>query len=296
MALRKLLPGQTCQVWTASPTGEDPVKRFETSLCRLEAPNWLSSGDALVLNGDGLLWRLSLSEERQLDAIEVTGAPQLNNDHVLDPDGEYIYLSAYDRQIYRAPVRGGAAELITKDPSVQVLHYLHGVHPRGDRLAFIGLQPAGGDGPAQADVFTMSVDGGDYRRLTSGPGNSDGCEYSSDGNWIYFNTELFDGHAQIARMRPDGSGLEQLTSDDCVNWFPHISPDGKWVTYMAFPPGTQGHPSNVWVDMKLVALDDWSTVTTVDRLFGGQGTFNAPSWAPDSSAFAYVSYPIEPTR
>lgn len=292
MALRKLLPGQTCKIWTVGPTGKDPVKRFETSQCRLESPNWLSSGDALVLNGDGLLWRLSLSANPELEPIEITGVPQVNNDHVLDPDGEHIYLSAYDRQLYRAPVRGGAAELVTKDPSPGGRqHYLHGVHPRGDRLAFVGLQPAPEDGRTQADIFTMSANGGDYHRLTSGPGPSDGCEYSPDGDWVYFNTELFDGQAQIARVCPDGSGLEQLTFDDYANWFPHISHDGRWAVYLAFPPGTQGHPSNVWVDVKVVALDDWSSAATVARLFGGQGTLNTPSWAPDSTAFAYVSYP-----
>ncbi|MFD0971269.1 TolB family protein [Plantactinospora endophytica] len=296
MRLRTLLPGQTCQIWTAEPSGGEPVRQFETALCRLESPNWLSSGDALVLNGEGLLWRLSLAPTRQLEKIEVTGVPQLNNDHVLDPDGEHIYLSAYDRQIYRAPVSGGAAELVTTDSSVGVQHFLHGVHPRGDRLAFIGLRPAPGDGRTLADVFTMSVDGGDYRKLTSGPGHSDGCEYSPDGEWVYFNTELFDGHAQIARIRPDGSGLERLTFDDHVNWFPHISPDGRWATYLAFSPGTEGHPSNVWVDVKVVALDDWSSATTAARLFGGQGTLNTPSWAPDSSAFAYVSYPTDPAE
>ena len=28
----------------------------------------------------------------------------------------------------------------------------------------------------------------------------------------------------------------------------------------------------------------------VARLFGGQGTINVPSWSPDSSRFAFVSY------
>lgn len=290
MAVRKLLPGQTCQVWTIGPTGEDHVKRFETSRCRLESPNWLASGDAVVLNGDGLLWRLSLSETPRLDRIAITGVPTLNNDHVLDPDGEHIYLSAYDRQLYRAPVRGGTAEMVTGDALEGLWHYLHGVHPRGDRLAFVGLRPAP-DGRAQADIFTMSANGGDNRRLTFGPGHSDGCEYAPDGDWIYFNTELFDGHAQIARIRPDGSDIEQMTFDEWVNWFPHISPDGRWAAYVAFPPGTRGHPSNVWVDVKVTALDDWSSAATVARVFGGQGTLNTPSWAPDSTAFAYVAYP-----
>ncbi|MET8730710.1 hypothetical protein ABZV81_26530 [Streptomyces parvus] len=294
MPLRKLLPGQTCQVWTVGPGCTEPFKRFETSRILLESPNWLSSGDALVLNGEGRLWRLSLTEAAQLDEIAVTGVPDLNNDHVLDPDGEHIWLSAYDRQLYRAPVRGGAAELITRDPSPDgILHFLHGVHPRGDRLAFTGLRETPEGGRTPGDVYTMSAKGGDYRRLTSGPGASDGCEYSPDGEWIYFNTELFDGHAQIARIRPDGSGLEQLTFDDRGNWFPHLSPDGRWAAYLAFPPGTPGHPSNVWVEVKIVTPDDWTSACTAARVFGGQGTLNTAGWAPDSSAFAYVAYPTD---
>ncbi|WP_036346691.1 PD40 domain-containing protein [Micromonospora sp. CNB394] len=289
--MRKLLPGQKCEVWTAAPTGADPVLRFETTRCRLEAPNWVAAGDALLLNGDGLLWQLDLSPAARLNRIDVTGVPQLNNDHALDPDGDHIYLSGYDRQIYRAPVRGGAATLITRGAGAGVHHYLHGVHPRGDRLAFVGLEP--GPGRARGDVFTMSVDGGDYRRLTTGPGHSDGCEYSPDGEWIYFNTELFDGHAQIARMRPDGGGLERLTFDDNVNWFPHLSPDGRWAAYLAFAPGTEGHPSNVRVEVRVVPVNDWSSAVTVARVLGGQGTLNSPGWAPDSSAFAYVAYPRE---
>lgn len=302
MTLPKLLPGQACQIWTAGPNGKHPIKQFETSDRLLASPNWLSSGDTLVLNGDGVLWRLSLSDTRQLEQIVITGIPQLNNDHVLDTNGEHIYLSAYDRtdprrpaQIYRASVRGGAAELITRDPPINGLrHYLHGVHPCGDQLAFIGLPLVREDGRDRADVFTMSVSGTGYRQLTFGPWHSDGSEYSPDGEWIYFNTELFDGHAQIARMRQDGSEIGQLTFDENVNWFPHISPNGLWATYLSFLPGTQGHPENVWVDVKVVARDDWSWATTVAHIFGGQGTMNTPNWAPDSSAFAYVSYPNGP--
>jgi len=288
----QLLPGQACRIWTAE-LGKEPLKQFESFEYLLESPNWLSSGDTLVLNGDGRLWRLSLAGRPQLGQIVITDIPQLNNDHVLDPDGKHIYLSAYDGQMYRAEVLGGVAELVTKDAPDGLLHYLHGVDPSGDRLAFIGIQVGTGNWWERADVFTMSVNGGDYRQLTSGPGPSDGCEYTPDGKWIYFNTEIFDGHAQIARVRVDGSGIEQLTFDEFVNWFPHISPDGKWANYISFPPGTRGHPSNVWVDVKAVALEDWRSTATVAHLFGGQGTLNTNSWSPDSSAFAFVSYPTD---
>lgn len=37
---------------------------------------------------------------------------------------------------------------------------------------------------------------------------------------------------------------------------------------------------------------DWAHPRTVQWLFGGQGTLNVNSWAPDSERFAYISYPI----
>jgi TolB protein len=62
--------------------------------------------------------------------------------------------------------------------------------------------------------------------------------------------------------------------------------------YIAFPPGTEGHPENKWVEVKLVSEGRWLQPRTVERLYGGQGTINVNSWAPDSRRFAYISYPI----
>jgi TolB protein len=287
---RTLRPGQNACVWTLDPDVGTPELRYRTDDILLEAPNWLPSG--LLLNGAGGLWRLD--REGRLTRVEVTGIPALNNDHVPDPDGEHVYLSANDWHIYRASLRGGPATRVTGDSGIPgLMHFLHGVSPDGRSLAFIGLEPQGENWWAKASVFTMSTAGTDYRRLTDGAAPADGSEYSPDGEWIYFNTEQFDGHAQIARMRPDGSGVEQLTFDDRVNWFPHLSPDGRRAVYIAFPPGTEGHPEDLWVELKVVDLPDWTAARTVARLFGGQGTINVNSWSPDSTSFAYVSYPIE---
>ena len=40
-------------------------------------------------------------------------------------------------------------------------------------------------------------------------------------------------------MKPDGSGREQLTIDEYSNWFPHISPDGKWIAFISFRPDVE---------------------------------------------------------
>jgi TolB protein len=294
MDYRTLVPGQRCQVFVADAAGRGQELVYESADLLLEAPNWTLDGSALILNGHGVLWRLDLAS-RALTPVEVSGIPALNNDHVLAPDGETIYLSANDGHIYRAPLAGGAAERITNDGAPE-RSFLHGVSPDGSTLAYVGVEAEGNDPWARANIWTIPAAGGADVPLTDGRAPRDGCEYSPDGRWIYFNTEQFSdvpGHAQIARMRPDGSDPEQLTFDEEVNWFPHWAPDGAAAVYLSFPPGTTGHPANLPVALKVVVEDAWTDPRTVVRLFGGQGTINVNSWSPDSDRFAYVAYPME---
>src|SRR5690606_25132630 len=114
-----------------------------------------------------------------------------------------------------------------------------------------------------------------------------------DGAWIYFNSErasTLPGHAQCFRMRPDGSGVEQLTFDERVNWFPHISPDGQSIVYISYPPGTLGHQPDKDVILRFM-YPEGSGQRDIVAFNGGQGTINVNSWAPDSKRFAYVAYP-----
>lgn len=286
---RRFCSGQTCQIWTHDTvTGENRLV-FETADLLLEAPNWID--DALILNGDGVLWRLPLSEPT-LQKIDIAGIPPLNNDHVPDPDGHHIFISTEDDwQIWRAPLAGGAARRISRDDNL--MHFLHGVSPDGKRLAFVGLEAEITETSFRlisAEICTIASDGSDFCQLTDGA-VADGPEYSPDGQWIYYNTESFSGHAQIARMRTDGSGNERLSHADTVDWFPHLSPDGAKAVYLSYPPGTEGHPADLRVELKLVD-GDWSKARTVAKLFGGQGTINVNSWSPDSRFFAYVAYPL----
>ena len=206
---RELASGQRCQIWVYSlDTGESTLL-LETESLLLEAPNWTLQGDALILNGAGVLWRVAI-ENPQLNHIDISGVPPLNNDHVLDPDGKHIYLSAYDDwQLYRAPLDGGMAMCITgKEGPKGLFHFLHGVSPDGKRLAFVGVEAEENNGSLRfitAEIYTIKSDGTDYRQITSGGAPADGPEYGPDGDWIYFNTEAFSQNAQIARMKPDGS-------------------------------------------------------------------------------------------
>lgn len=264
-------------------TGERTVRKRFDSL--IEAPNWLPDGNTLLYNAGGSLWLFDLAsgESRKVD----TGsAARCNNDHVLSPDGGQVGLSSAGPEgrslVYVVPLSGGEPRLVTPvGPS-----YLHGWSPDGRTLAYCAER--GGE----FDIYTMPVEGGEETRLTDAPGLDDGPEYSPDGRHIWFNS-VRSGLMQVWRMDAGGRNQTRMTWDEESNcWFPHLSPDGKQVAYIAYKKGDVApgdHPPCKNVEIRLMDADGENTRTLV-RLFGGQGTLNVNSWSPDGTKLAFVSY------
>lgn len=258
----------------------------------IEAPNWSADGQWLVFNAGGRLFRIAAAggQPEQIDTGELS---DLNNDHVLSPDGTSIYVSSDDGHLYAVPFAGGTPRRVSNEHPTPFHYYLHGISPDGRTLSYVAIEQRNGE--RQVNVFTIPAAGGPDTRLTDLTMPNDGPEYSPDGRWIYFNSELAasrPGHAQIFRMNAaDGSGLEQLTFDSFVNWFPHLSPDGSVVALLSFPQGTLGHPADKDVLLRLMSPEG-GQVRTLASFFGGQGTINVNSWAPDSQRLAYVAYPL----
>ncbi len=262
-----------------------------------EAPNWSRDGSYFLFNQDGSLWKLPAPSGPYPDGksatpirIDTGAQVKLNNDHGISPDGTQLAISdstaGGQSSVYTLQIGGGAPKRITTaSPS-----YWHGWSPDGQTLAFTGQRPINGN--LDFDIYTISVNGGDEHRLTTAPGLDDGPEYSPDGQWIYFNSERT-GHMQIWRMHLDGSQQEQVIESETNDWFPHLSPDGKSMVYISFEPGVTGHPPNKDVQLQVMSLADKKT-KVLATLFGGQGTINVPSWSPDSTKIAFVSYELIP--
>ena len=88
---------------------------------------------------------------------------------------------------------------------------------------------------------------------TSPRGLDDGPEYSSDGKYIYFNSDRT-GLMQIWRMKPDGSEQEQVTNDQFNNWFAHLSPNNQRIVFVSFDKDVVGHPENKDVMLRMMTL------------------------------------------
>ena len=96
---------------------------------------------------------------------------------------------------------------------------------------------------------------------------------------------------QLYRMKVDGSEQTQLTNDAFNNWFPHISPDGKWIAFITFGQEVSptDHPYYKHVYLRLMRVSGGEP-KVIAYLYGGQGTINVPSWSPDSKKLAFVSH------
>jgi WD40 repeat protein len=253
-----------------------------------EAPNWTRDGSALIYNisgraeGWGHLCRFDLAT-RTPSILNTGPANRNNNDHVLSFDGTMLGISdqtSGKSLVSTVPVGGGTPTQITSTgPS-----YCHGWSPDGKFLVFTG----GRNG--KFDIYKIASDGsGSEIRLTDAEGLNDGPEYTPDGKYIYFNSSRT-GRMQIWRMKPDGQEQEQVTRDDYNNWFPHISPDGKWIAFVTFGPeiDPKDHPYYKQIYIRLMPVEAGSP-KVIAYVFGGQGTMNVPSWSPDSKRIAFVS-------
>ena len=274
-------------------TGEETVLHEFPGI--IEAPNWLNDGNTLLYNADGKIYRYEIDKDH-VEQVDTGFCVQCNNDHIPSPDNQLLAVSCmpleltdgtYESHIYVLPMTGGEP----KDLTGPGLSYLHGWSPDGEELAYCAFRKKPEEETMRIEICTIPSDGGEETCLTDGKGYNDGPEYSPDGKHIWFNSTR-SGLMQVWRMNHDGSGLTQMTDSDANNWFGHVSPDGKHVIYLTFAKGElepNEHLPNMYVSLGMMDYDGQNKKKLLD-LFGGQGSINVNSWAPDSRRIAYVKY------
>jgi Tol biopolymer transport system component len=287
---RRFAPGQRSELRTVDiDTGETRLVYATDEI--IEAPNWTPDGRWLIYNGGGDMFRVAADGSAPPEPIPLGGL-KVNDDHALSLDGRQLFLSSYDGHLHVAPIEGGEPRRFSKDTGDFFLHFLHGVSPDGSEAVCVGMWK---DGEAiRLNLYAAPTAGGSLRQLTDLEAHDDGPEFSADGATIYFNSQRNDDtpqQSQIFRMGRDGSGVEQLVRDGRNNWFPHPSPDGRLIAYLSYGPETIGRPTEAEVEVRIAGADGGDPRCLV-RLFGGRGTINVNSWAPDSRRLAYVAYPL----
>jgi Tol biopolymer transport system component len=110
--------------------------------------------------------------------------------------------------------------------------------PDGTRIAFTSSRDGNGD------IYVISPDGSDLRRLTSHRAWDSDARWSPDGTQIAFTSER-DGNLDIYVMNADGSGLRRLTTHPAADEGAVWSPDG---TQIAFTTDRDGNAEIYVID------------------------------------------------
>jgi Tol biopolymer transport system component len=125
----------------------------------------------------------------------------------VDQPGSYeVFLMGEDGSNVRQLTRGLAGIGGSLDWSPDGNYLLIHAGPEGDK-----------------DIFRIDVAAQTAAQLTDG-GNNASASYSPDGQWIAFNSLRNNDQADIFIMRPDGTGIRQVTSNPEPDWQPQWEP------------------------------------------------------------------------
>jgi Tol biopolymer transport system component/tRNA A-37 threonylcarbamoyl transferase component Bud32 len=127
-----------------------------------------------------------------------------------------------------------------------------------------------------ADIFRLSLAGGEPERLTTDPADDFAPFMSPDGKEVSFHSWR-SGSRDVYVMRLDGGGVQQITRSPRQEAWPIWSPDGKALVFADFSTG-----DGIWIAHR-DGSGHWGE--PVQRRVGGSG----PTWSPDGRSIAFFT-------
>jgi Tol biopolymer transport system component len=263
------LPPNTGQrdLWTVAADGSGVVRVTEDADLDW-SPSWSPDGRFLYFSSDRAgslnLWRVALDERtgEVLSAPEAVTTPsRWSGQAALAADGVTLVYAALDRRANaesvaldpEGPEVVGRPEAVTRG----TVEYAYAApSPDGSRL---GLTTTG----RREDLYVLELADRELRRLTDDPSKDRGVAWSPDGRHLSVYSDRGEKY-EIWWIRPDGSGLEQLTrSGGSVN-APVWSPDGLALATATLAGSVvfdlaAPHPSATATDLPAISDDEFFT-------------------------------------
>ena len=127
-----------------------------------------------------------------------------------------------------------------------------------------------------ADLFRLSLAGGEPERLTTDPADDFAPFMSPDGKQVSFHSWR-SGSRDVYVMRLDDGGVQQITHSPRQEAWPTWSPDGKALVFADFSTG-----DGIWI-VHRDGSGNWGE--PVQRRVGGSG----PTWSPNGRSIAFFT-------
>lgn len=189
------------------PLDSDQVVNLSNDAYNNNFPDWSydNSRIAFVSDRDGNE-EIYMMDREGKNLQRITQDPARDIHPYFSPDGKYILFNS-DRgngslDIYRYEIKTGETLRVTNTPDDETC-----ARYSPDMKSMVYLK----NGYTGDDVFLMNMSNLTSENLTRTPRTQDGWPmFSPDGKWIYFSS-LETGLYHIYRMKPDGTGKQQIT-------------------------------------------------------------------------------------
>ena len=219
-------------------------------------PVWSPDGNNIIFqstrSGKLDIW---IMKKDGSDQKRLTSRPDQDYLPSFTPDGTRITFTSWrteSRDEKRAPRiyimnsdGSNQTRLVEKSPNTS-----SGVswHPSGNRFLFTKKI-----NDSVGEIIEADNNGNFLNQLTNDNLYNGAAEYSPDGLKIAFHQDD-ESTSKIITMNSDGAG-QSILVDDGKNYYPHWSPDGKWITYSKIIPKT--NEKNI--DIYAVSVDGSSS-------------------------------------
>jgi TolB protein len=197
----------------------------------------------------------------------VTKAGNRYNLWVADADGENAQSALASPEPIISPAwsaNGGSLAYVSFESRKPVV-YVHDV-----ASVAVTLTRDGG-----SQLYTISANGGEPRRLTQSSSIDTEPIYSADGRNIYFVSDR-GGAPQIYRMSPGGGQPQRVTFTGSYNISPALSPDGRWLAYISRISGA--------FKLQVMEMSSGNVQSLTDT-----SADESPSFAPNGRLIVYAT-------
>lgn len=147
--------------------------------------------------------------------------------------------------------------------------------PDGARIVFSS------DRTRDIDIYALTLESRDVRRLTTAPGRDAHPSWSPNGRQIAFQSPREGEHTNLYLMNADGSNQRRITAHRGFAGVPVWSPDGRRLAYQ-WRPDTVGAR---W-QLMLMRVDPPDAPAA---LTDGAANDQVPNWAPDGGRLVFYS-------